>query len=187
MSGFRHLPTKPTPLLATYLEQRATLVRLFARRTGDAAIAEDVVQDLYLRLEAVASEERIDNPLAYLLRMANNIYLNRIRARASERTRDRAWHDVSHGGGEGEETVADQPSPEAEVSSRQQLLLLVTTLKALPERTQAIFRLHKIEGLSQTEVARRLDISISSVEKHLSAALKHLMTQMRAQNGGNGP
>ncbi len=178
------MPPKPTPLLTAYLEQRATLVRLFARRTGDAALAEDVVQELYLRLETVAAEERIGNPLAYMMRMANNLYLNRIRARTSERVRDRAWHDLSHGGGAGEETVADAPSPEAEVSSRQQLLLLVATLKELPERTQTIFRLHKIEGLSQTEVARRLDISVSSVEKHLSAALKYLLTGLRTRNGG---
>ena len=170
-------------LLTTYLEQRDTLVRLFSRRTGDAALAEDVVQDLYLRLDSVADETRIDNPLAFLLRMANNLYLNRLRSASSERRRGRAWHGVGRETATTGEAAADEPTPEAQVASRQQLLLLVVTLKELPEKTQDIFRLHKIEGLSQTEVAQRLGISISSVEKHLSAALKHLMLRMREANG----
>ncbi len=114
--------------------------------------------------------------------MANNLYLNRLRTLTSERSRDRAWHDASRataGGGD----VDDGPSPEASLASRQELLLLVETLKELPEKTQAIFRLHKIEGVSQAEVAQRLDISISSVEKHLSACLKHLMARMRHKTG----
>ncbi|MEI9905403.1 MAG: sigma factor [Asticcacaulis sp.] len=54
--------TPPHPsLLTTYLEQRTLLVRLFSRRTGDPALAEDVVQDLYLRLETLEPDYRIDN------------------------------------------------------------------------------------------------------------------------------
>ena len=171
-------------MLTTYLEQRETLVRLFSRRTGDMGVAEDVIQELYLRLDAVAEEGRIDNPLAFLLRMANNLYLNRVRSSTSERRRERAWHDAGREAAvEGVEPAADEPTPEAQVSSRQQLLLLVSTLKELPDKTQDIFRLHKIDGLSQAEVAKRLEISISSVEKHLSSALRHLMLRMKAKGG----
>ena len=159
------------------------ILRLFTRRTGDAAAAEDVVQDLWLRVEGAEVDARVDNPLAFLLRMANNLYLNRLRSSASGRTRDRAWHDASFEAA-GEDVLAGEPTPEAQVESRQQLLLLVETLKELPDRTQAIFRLHKIEGLGQAEVASRLGVSVSSVEKHLAAALKHLLWRMRQRNGG---
>ncbi len=158
------------------------LLRLFARRTGDAATAEDVLQDLYLKLETGDVTTQVDNPVAFLMRMANNLYLNRLRSQTSERGRDRAWHDASRET-TGDEVVDDVPSPETQVASRQQLLLLVATLKELPEKTQTIFRLHKIDGLSQGEVARRLEISISSVEKHLATALRHLLLRMRHQSG----
>lgn len=174
--------TSRSTLLTTYLAQRDLLIRMFARRIGDAVAAEDVVQDLYVRLETTEVTTRVDNPVAFLMRMANNLYLNRLRSQTSERTRDRAWHDASREHA-GEDVLDDAPTPEARVSSRQQLLLLVETLKELPEKTQEIFRLHKIEGVSQIDVARRLDISISSVEKHLASALKHLMLRMRQRNG----
>lgn len=169
-------------LQTAYLESRELLLRLFTRRSGDPAAAEDIVQDLWLRVEQADIHSRVDNPVAFLLRMANNLYLNRLRSATSGRSRDRAWHDASFEAA-GEEVVTGEPTPEAQVASRQQLLLLVETLKELPDRTQAIFHLHKIEGLGQAEVAARLDISVSSVEKHLAAALKHLLWRMRQKNG----
>lgn len=173
------MPPEPqSTLLTAYLAQRQMLVRLFTRRAGDAALAEDVIQDLYLKIAALDPHYAVDNPPAFLFRTASNLYLNRIRALSSGRSRDGAWHEAGHERS-GDDAIAAEPSPEAQVSDRQQLVLLVATLQQLPEKTQAIFRLHKIDGLSQLEVAGRLGISISSVEKHLSAALKHLMTQMR--------
>lgn len=184
------MPETPhNDLIGIYLAQRPLLVRLFTRRAGDAALAEDVVQDLYLRLQALEPGYRVDNPQAFLFRSANNIYLNRLRALTSERGRDRAWHDVNHasltGPADGD-PVDDGPSAEDKVAARQQLVLLVESLKTLPDRTQDIFRLHKMEGLSQQEVATRLSVSLSSVEKHLSAALRHLMAHLRRASGEDG-
>ncbi len=45
----------------------------------------------------------------------------------------------------------------------------------LPPRTREIFRLNRLEGLTHAEVARRLEISDSSVQKHLARALAHVM------------
>ena len=67
------------------------------------------------------------------------------------------------------------------LGARQELRAVLKDIDALPPKTRDIFRLHKLEGLSQTEVARRLDISISSVEKHLSGALKHLLALNRSR------
>ncbi|WP_395445608.1 sigma factor-like helix-turn-helix DNA-binding protein [Caulobacter sp. UC70_42] len=49
----------------------------------------------------------------------------------------------------------------------------------LPEKTRQAFRLHKLEGHSHVETARRMGISVSTVEKHISSALKTLTRRLR--------
>ncbi len=173
----------PRPsLLATYLEKRDVLLRYIAASCRDAALAEDIIQDLYVKLSGLETEPVVDNPSGYLFRMANNIYLNRLRALKSERTRDHAWQATSFEN-VGGDAIADEPTPEARISGRQQMARLKAAIDALPERTRAIFRLHKLDGLTQTQVAAQLGISISSVEKHLASALKTLVMQVR--DGGD--
>ena len=169
-------------LLGTYLEKRDVLLRYIAAACRDPGMAEDVIQDLYLKLSALETEPVVDNPSGYLFRMANNIYLNRLRALKSGRTRDHAWQATSFEN-VGGDAVADEPTPEARLTGRQQMVRLKAAIDALPERTQSIFRAHKLEGLTQTQVAAKLGISISSVEKHLATALKTLTAQVR--DGGD--
>ncbi|MGZ3297922.1 MAG: RNA polymerase sigma factor [Asticcacaulis sp.] len=173
----------PGPLIHAYLEKRALLLRYVAGACRDPAMAEDIIQDLYVRLSGLKAEPAVDNPTAYLFRMANNIYLNRLRALKSERSRDHAWQQTSFetlGG----DAVADEPGPEARIAGRQQVARLKAAIDALPERSREIFRLHKLDGLTQTQVASRLGLSISAVEKHLSAALKILTARL---SDGQGP
>ena len=66
------------------------------------------------------------------------------------------------------------------MAGRQRLALLTRALSDLPDKTSAIFRLHKFEGLSYAEVAARLGISRSSVEKHMMDALRHLAAKVSA-------
>lgn len=72
------------------------------------------------------------------------------------------------------EDIDDAPSAEAVVASRERLSALVAALETLPRKTATIFRMHKFDGLSYAEVAVRLGISRSSVEKHMMDALRIL-------------
>lgn len=69
--------------------------------------------------------------------------------------------------------------PEAIVIDRDRLERIVRVVQKLPARTQSIFRLHKFDGVSHAEVAARLGISRSSVEKHMMDALRILAARMR--------
>ncbi len=178
-------PASQTVLLEAYFEKRILLVRYFTRLTGDAAQAEDIAQDLYLKVAATQTEMEVTDPVAFLFRMAHNVHLNQLRSLSNRRNRDTAWHIVSQeqiGG----ESIDDSPSAEDRTNGRQQMVLLTRALEELPEKTRTIFRRHKFDGLSQAEVAAEMSISLSSVEKHLSAALKHLVSRLRSPNGG-GP
>lgn len=175
-------PAAQALLLETYFEKRLLLVRYFTRLTGDGAMAEDIVQDLYLKVSEMKTEPQIGDPTAFLFRMAHNLHLNQLRSLTNSRGRDTAWHDLS-GTRLGGETVDDTPSAEDELDGRQKMARVAAALAELPERTQAIFRLHKFDGLNQADVAKTLGISLSSVEKHLGTALRHLMTRLQPRAG----
>ncbi len=169
-------------MLTTYLEKRTMILRYFMARTRDATIAEDILQELYLKIAALPEGYDVENETAFLFRTAQNIWLNMIRGKTRALSREGQWLDTSTHS-VGMETVADTPSAETVVGDRQQVALMQAAVKELPDKTQRIFRLHKFDGLNQAEVAAKIGMSKSSVEKHLSSALKHLMARLNPRSG----
>jgi RNA polymerase sigma-70 factor (ECF subfamily) len=76
--------------------------------------------------------------------------------------------------------MVDAPSAEAVVAGRQRLAALNAAVADLPDKTRTVFSLHKFEGLSYAEVAARLEISRSSVEKHMMDALRMLAAKVKS-------
>jgi RNA polymerase sigma-70 factor (ECF subfamily) len=103
--------------------------------------------------------------------------LDRLRGERRTANRDGAWLD-SQTMRIGIHEISSEPSAEATVAARQRLAQLTEALKELSPQTQRVFRMHKFEGLSHPEVAAALGISRSAVEKHMMAALKHLLARL---------
>lgn len=165
------------PLLALYLNRRANLVRFLAARAGSAAAAEDLAQELYLKLATRDRSAPVANPMALLYRMALNLMLDRARGESRAAARDTAWRQVAHTELGGVEVADDPPADEA-AASAQRLRLLVAAVQDLPPQAGRAFRLHKLEGLSHAETARAMGLSVKAVEKHVSAALKALTARL---------
>ncbi|MBU1375669.1 MAG: RNA polymerase sigma factor [Alphaproteobacteria bacterium] len=165
-------------LLAAYLERREDLVRFFAMRLKSPAAGEDLVQDIYLRIAAVEPGVDVRNAAGYLYRLGSNLMLDKIRGERRSAARDHDWRD-SHRTVVGADEVSEEPPADATVAARQRLEAVVAVLKELPDQTQRVFRMHKFDGLSHTEVAQTLGISRSAVEKHCMAALKRLAERLR--------
>lgn len=171
-------PARPTdPLLEIYLERRANLVRFFAARTGSRAIAEDLAQELYVKLATRDPSVTAENPVALIYRVATNVMLDRARGEARAGAREAAWRRVAHASIGDEDVAEDVPADEA-VASRQRLRQLVDAVAELPPQMQRAFRTHKLEGRSHAETARIMGISVKSVEKHISAALRALTEKL---------
>jgi RNA polymerase sigma-70 factor (ECF subfamily) len=153
-------------LRAALLEHRAALLRYFIARRVPAEEAEDVLQDLVVKLESHASGP-VAEPRAYLYRMAENLLLDRIRSEGRRRGREQAWVAAQAG-------VAldadDRPSAEQALIARQRLALVSAALATLPERTLFVFRRYRIDGVPQRQIAAEIGISLSAVEKHLQKA-----------------
>lgn len=170
-------PSDDDPLLAVYLERRRNLVRFLAARAGSVAAAEDLAQELYLKLAGRNRSDEVGNPVALLYRMALNLMLDRARGEARSVARDSAWRQVARAEVGGIE-VADEPPADEAAASAQRLRQLIAAVRDLPPQAGRAFRLHKLEGLSHAETARAMGLSVKAVEKHVSAALKALTARL---------
>lgn len=169
--------TTAEDLLGLYLEKRDNLVRFFAARLGARAPAEDLAQELYLKIAALPANEPVQNPAALLYRMGANLMLDRLRQERRSAAREGAWREVAVTRLGGED-VQDEPAADEAIAGRQRLSQLVAGLDALPPRMREAFQLHKLQGLSHAETARAMGVSVSAVEKHISGALKALLARL---------
>src|SRR3954470_634578 len=162
-------------LRAALIEHRAALLRYLIARRVPAEEAEDILQDLVVKLAGHGSGP-VAEPRAYLYRMAENLLLDRIRSEGRRRGRERAW--VSAQAGAALDTD-DRPSPEQALIARERLALVSAALAALPERTSLVFRRYRIDGTPQREIAAEFGISLSAVEKHLQRAYQIVVEAQR--------
>ena len=155
-------------LTLIFLELRPALLRFLMARGVSVAEAEDVLQDVYLKLRAEPGGP-VASPRAYLYRVVSNrlLDLRRVGWRRSQRELD--WAGASAG------VMAeadDRPAADALLIGRQRLAAVQRALDALPERTAAIFSRFRIDGWPQKDIAADYGISISAVEKHLQRAYR---------------
>lgn len=173
---FQGVGLSDVDLKGLFLKHAAALRGYLARKVRDPQLAADLVQESFLRLAEHRRGERIDNSQGYLYRTANNLLIDHVRQEARRKTQT-----VPH------EVLADiedeSAGLEAQAMAQQQRKALKQAITELPPRTQEIFRLNRIEGLTHAEVARHLNISDSSVQKHLARALAYVMQRLQATDG----
>jgi RNA polymerase sigma factor (sigma-70 family) len=161
-------------LALLYEQHRPGILRFLRARTGDPAEADDVLQELWIKVQAGDSGP-VANGRAYLFRMAHNLVLDRLREQRRRKLRDSSWAvERSAGTTDEGELIDPGQGADAEVMASEDLARLETAIEGIPAGARRAFRLHKLEGLSHGEVASRLGISRSGVEKHIAVAMQHL-------------
>ncbi|WP_296615481.1 RNA polymerase sigma factor [Sphingomonas sp.] len=154
--------------LLDWTDIRPGLVRFLTRRTGCPAAAEDLTQDLWLRLQR--SSDRVANPVAYLFTAAAN---------AAFDWRQRELRSHLCDAIESHEAVRDEaPSPERIASSRQTADLLTSAIAELPPKCRTAFRLCRMEGLTMREAGKRMGVSERTIENHLAKATVHCRNRL---------
>lgn len=174
----RTAPDARAALAGVWLQARPALVRFLTARTGSAAAAEDLVQDVWLKLQALSDEAvaEVRQPQAFLYRLAANLALDRAKAERRTGARDLEWRRANLADDRSE--AADAPSAEDVTWARQKLAKVMAVIERLPPKASRAFRLHKLEGLSQVEVAQRMGVSRSAIEKYIAAALQEMLLKV---------
>lgn len=158
-------------LFGAFLDLRPALQRYLMLRGAAADEAEDILQDLSLKLLAEAVGP-VDQPRAYLYRMANNHFLLHRRTAGRRVRREEDWVDVRSGD---PPELDETPSAEAQLIASEQLAILQQVLDRLPERTRQIFRRFRVDGEPQRQIAADIGISVSAIEKHLARAYEAIL------------
>ena len=156
---------------AVLLANRGPLLR-FVRARGAGDDAEDIMQELWLKVDRLEADGPIADPRAYLFRMADNLMHDRVRAIVRRANREQAWSETSYS----DTGHDDAPSAERTLAARQRLRRIELALATLGARSQAIFRRFRIDGVTQSRIAQEEGISVSAVEKHLQRAYRLVAT-----------
>ncbi len=156
--------------LRAWLVQYGSALRRYFLRRANAADADDLVQDVFLSLQARGGGAEIDNVEGYLFRTAANV-LGMQRRKAT-------WRWGSQEDLEQVDDLVDELSPERILISKQALEQVVRALAEMPPRTAQAFFLYRFGQLSQEQVARRMGVSLKAVEKFLRKALRGLLDHM---------
>lgn len=159
-----------------YLRESGNLRRHVTRKLGNHDVAEDVVQDAYLRMLTVgAGHEALRSPKAFLFTVASNLAVDSLRKKQrTQRLLPPAWSADWDDRDETEEAVCPGRSVEDVVDAEVRFSRVMDALEDLPPKCRNAFVLHKFHELSYAEVAERLGVTVSMVEKYLSRGLEQL-------------
>jgi len=143
-------------------------VRKFVSSTHDV---DDICQETVTRALEVERCRKIDQPGAFLFGIARNV----IRERLDKQSRSLVdfIDDFST-----LDYASEEPPIEQMLDSRRQLQLFMQAVANVPPQCQRVFIMKKVYGYSHKEIADRLDISISTVEKHVAAGLKRCLDEL---------
>jgi RNA polymerase sigma-70 factor (ECF subfamily) len=157
--------------LRVWLDQYGPALRRHFRKRGAGADTEDLVQEVFLRLQIGAARASIEQIDRYIFRVANNVLISRYR------------HDRVEGGPfrapmPDEIEAPELLSPERILLSRERWDRFVAALGSLPPRSREAFVMHRFEEMTYAAIARRMGVSMSAVEKLISRALDQLTRDM---------
>jgi RNA polymerase sigma factor (sigma-70 family) len=168
-------------ILEAYLENEVALKRYLRRFIRSREAADDLAQEAFLRAFAAESSRMIESPKAFLFKVAKNLALN-------ELARQSTMAIEPLGDFEGQEILEDSSPAAVEdvVDSRERVRLLARAIATLPPQCAKVFILRKMQGLSQKEIAVRLNISVRTVENHVALGLSRCRAYMRTHGEAPG-
>lgn len=150
---------------------RPALMAFFLRRLRNHSEAEDLTQDVLMRVAEKGAAIDAARPDAYVFQIAANLLRDRGR-----RMKVRAIYQQGLGASEG--SRVEELDPDRVLQARQSLATVVNALREMPERTRTIFILFRLEHMKQREIADMLGISVRTVEQHVIRASTHLRERL---------
>lgn len=148
------------------------LFRYLRRRLTSEEDVEDIAQEVYFRLARYAEAATVKYPQAFLFRTASNLLKDRIR-------REKVRANGKHVSLDGIELPCPKATPERVLQSKQGVESLAASIRELNPKCRQAFILHRFSNLTYGEIAERMGISVSMVEKHIMFALAYLETKLR--------
>ncbi len=166
-------PDVPMPLVdfADLYREHAHNVRRFALYlSGDAALADDLMSEAFVRVWTAKERVELATVRGYLFAIVRNLFLKHVR------------HERRHAPLD-DRIVADQPGPEDRATDRSSLRAVLAALGALPEIDRAAVLMRADEGLPYEEIAAALGISTTAAKVKVHRARLRLAETLQAAPG----
>lgn len=143
------------------------LVRMLYKKCFDLNLAEDIVQNVFIEIWSKKEERVAPNSVgAYLATSVRNRYIDHFRKEKILDNKKTAYVQQS--------LNFSILSPEEELLSQENLANIYQKIEQLSFKTRLIFKLNRFENKSYSEIAEELDVSVKTIEYHISKAIRFL-------------
>lgn len=166
-----------------FLSFQRQLARAISRIVPPKEI-EDIVQETYVRVCQIENPETIRHPRSFLLTTARNLAFDHLKRSESKYTQSLDLdNDLEF------EQLNQQYQDETyqSVAGREDFALFCEAVRLLPVQCRKVFVLRKVYGYSQREIATELNLSESTVEKHIALGMKRCLHFMKRHSLKNIP
>lgn len=165
-----------------YIAFRKNLARAVSHIVPPMEI-EDIIQETYVRVCQIENTDAINHPRSFLLATARNLALDHIKRaeyRYSQRIDDDRELDLDES-----KLLADETFQQ--VAAEEEFASFCEAVRLLPLQCRKVFVLKKVYGYSQREIAVELEISESTVEKHIALGMKRCTYFMMQHSDQGSP
>lgn len=171
------MPKGRKGLAEIFETSRAHLAARLAKFVLRPEDVEDILQEAFIQTYEASFDREIQSPQAYLYVTARNLVFAEKKKQAREVIRE--IEDIDDGHFDPKLPLADDI-----LHHRKALKSFVDAANTLPPQCRKVFLMRKIHGISQKEIAKRLGISTSTVERHITNAIKRCHSQMQRDGYG---
>ncbi len=162
---------QPPLQFADRAQRYAPALRHYFSRRVPASDVEDLVQDVFVRMQAAQSRQPIQNIERYMFVIARNVLVSQNRKRTARRFRLHSELKESR-------DYADEITPERIVIAKEEYERVMQSILDLPPRARAAFQFHRFDNLTYQEIADRMCISKESVKELMHRALVRIAMEM---------
>lgn len=152
--------------MITYYKELLSYIR---KNVSNKDFAKDIVQETFEKAISFQNQSVIENKRAFLYRLAKNIIIDE--ARKNKNIKVISYEDNTY--------TSESEETQRVVLEQEKQRILMEELKKLPIKRKEAFYLHVFEGYSRKEVALKMRISVSAVEKHISRASIELKEKIK--------
>lgn len=179
-SSMASRPTHPTPEgpagageLGAWLTEYGPALRTYFSKRASHADVDDLVQDVFLRLQTRANAGPVENVQGYLFRIAANVLVDRRREDVAQ-----GWSGLAPL--EEAEDPIEELSPERTLIGKQDYTQAILAISRLPPRMRAAFMFHRFEQMTYPAIARRMGNSPGAVKQLIRKAFHRLGVERRS-------
>jgi RNA polymerase sigma factor (sigma-70 family) len=139
--------------------------KILMRRGRTSEEAEDLIQDAFVKMQEYCKRGgKVQKPEGFLVRTVLRLAANARRDAHRDLYTEEPVEELTL-------LIDTNPTPDEVLAGQQCLMRMRGALDAVSPRTREVFFMQRIEGLSYAEIAARMDVSVSAIEKHMASAL----------------